>query len=168
VEKTKEEIEVAYKIARVLAKSLMARFWSSHDHIMALEDYIQEGILGWLEGRSMYRSMIRAFSNTAKMSNYSYVVKGMREPHTVPLDDYVENEHATENICAELDKQVDASKFLDRILAIQDDKAQFAVLGYFYFDMSLRDIGEVLEKSHEWVRTYLINPEIEKLREEFA
>lgn len=166
-EYTKEEVEAAYKVARRLATMVLNRVRSSHDHILDYDDFVQEGMLAWLEGRPMYESMIRAFTNSAKISNYSYKVKGVREPVTLSLDNMNDSEHPGENPYESLENKIDMNKILSRILEIKDEQAQFAVLAYFFFGMSLRQLGEVFEKSHEWVRTYLIEPELAKLREEF-
>jgi hypothetical protein len=134
---------------------------------MDYDDFVQEGILAWLEGRRMYPAMLRAFGKSAKMSYYSYSVKGMHEPQTLPLDDFVDSEASDTPDIEHLHDKVDASKIMRRITRIENEQIQFALLGYLYFGMTLRDLGEVFGKSHEWVRSYLIEPELVKLREEF-
>jgi DNA-directed RNA polymerase specialized sigma24 family protein len=131
---------------------------------MDLDDFVQEGIVAWLEGKPMHFRMLDAFHKQTRMSKYAYSVKGMTEPvefqHTDELDNPV-------NTIPDLEMAIDAEKILKRIQSVENDHQQFALLGYLYFGMSLREIGEVLEKSHEWVRTYLVEPELKKIREEF-
>ena len=165
--KTDEEVEAAYRVARKLANVLVKRMFSSHDHFTDYDDYVQEGMLAWLQGKDMYRAMTHAFSNAAKLSRYSFNVKKMAEPYTVPLTDDVADE-IFDSPDDDLSTRIDANKILKRIMQIPNEQAQFAVLGYLYFGLSLRDLAEIFEKSHEWVRTYLLEPEITKLREEFA
>lgn len=168
MEKTPEEIEAAYAVARRLANSIVKRVRSSHDHYLDYDDFVQEGMVAWLEGRSMYHAMLRAFGKAAKMSYYSYKVKGMEEPRTITIDELMDSPSTGLELIEQLDRKVDAQKILRRILSIKDERAQFAVLAHFYFGMTLRELGIVFEKSHEWVRTYLIEPELKKLREEFS
>jgi DNA-directed RNA polymerase specialized sigma24 family protein len=164
-QKTELETQQAYKVARRIAQSVMRRFAGSHQ-LVSYEDFVQDGMLGWLEGKSMYFAMIDSFRRQAMMSNYSYKVKGMKEPG---LTSFNEDVHSMthENPVHEWDNQIDAQDILERIQRVDDDVQQFALLGYLYFGMSLREIGEVLDKSHEWVRTYLIEPELSLIREEF-
>jgi DNA-directed RNA polymerase specialized sigma24 family protein len=164
-QKSPAEVEQAYTVARRIARSIMRRFAGSHQ-LVSFEDFVQDGMLGWLEGRSMYFSMIDAFRKQAMMSNYSYKVKDMKEPG---LTSFNEDVHSMthENPVHEWDKHIDAQAILERIQRVDDDAQQFALLGYLYFGMSLREIGDVLDKSHEWVRTYLIEPELRLIVEEF-
>jgi DNA-directed RNA polymerase specialized sigma subunit len=164
-QKTDEEVEQAYNVARKLARYVMRRTAGCRQ-LVSFEDFVQDGMLGWLEGKDMFFAMIDAFRKQAMMSNYSYKKKGMKEPGLTSFDEMM---HSTEveNPTHEWDKQIDAQKVLKRIQGITDEATKFALLGYLYFGMSLREIAEILERSHEWVRLYLIEPELSKIREEF-
>lgn len=161
---TEVEIQAAYSVARRIAKSVMRKMASLRPNSMGFEDFVQEGMVAWLEGKPMYYRMLDAFHKQTMMSPYSYNVKGMPEPQAVRFED--EFDGASNPDC-EIEVALDAEKVLKRIQAVPDEAQQFALLGYLYFGMSLRDIGEVLEKSHEWVRTYLVQPELKKIQEEF-
>jgi len=164
MEKTDAEVKVAYIIARRMARNIMRKMSTVNSTPMSYEDYVQEGVMAWLEGRSMYYGMIDAFRKQALISPYSYNLKGVKEPLVIPFD---ENNHGSQDPSEDTEITVDAEKILKRIQEVPDDIQQFALLGYLYFGMSLREIGAVLEKSHEWVRTYLVEPELKKIREEF-
>lgn len=161
VEKTDMEVQSAYTMARRIAKSVMRTLSTPS---MGFDDFVQEGVVAWLEGKSMYYGMIDAFRSQAKLSPYSYTTKGMKEPEVLQFNEEMDgvNEEASE-----IATKIDAERILKRIQSVQNDQQQFALLGYLYFGMSLREIGTVLEKSHEWVRTYLVEPELKKIREEF-
>lgn len=165
MEKTEGEVKSAYTVARRLAKHVVGKLSTLNSSSMGYEDFVQEGMLAWLEGKSMYYGMIDAFRKQSMIAPYSYVTKGMKEPQVLPFDESID---APCDDTEEVDKHIDAQKILARVQAVDDELVQFALLGYLYFGMSLRDIGEVLEKSHEWVRLYLINPELKKIREEFS
>jgi len=162
--KTDAEVKSAYAVARRVAKSVMRKVSTLNSNSMGFDDFVQEGMMAWLEGKSMYYGMIDAFRAQAKLSPYSYNVKGMKEPQVFQFDEAIDsiNENA-EDIAT----KIDAERILKRIQAVENAQQQFALLGYLYFGMSLREIGTVLEKSHEWVRTYLVEPELKKIREEF-
>jgi len=162
MEKTDEEVKAAYNVARRIAKSVMRSRTTAG---MAYEDFVQEGVLAWLQGQSIYYGMIDAFRKQAALSPYSYGVKGIAEPEILSFDEELDSNKDDES--SRLDTLLDAEKILKRIQAIPNDILQFALLGYLYFGMSLREIAGVLEKSHEWVRTYLVEPELKKIREEF-
>jgi DNA-directed RNA polymerase specialized sigma24 family protein len=164
MEKTDVEVQSAYSVARRIAKSVMRKVSTLNSNSMGFEDFVQEGMMAWLEGKSMYYGMIDAFRSQAKMSSYSYTTKGMKEPEVLLFNDEIDG--ATDE-AAEICNRIDAERILKRIQAVDNEQQQFALLGYLYFGMSLREIGTVLEKSHEWVRTYLVEPELKKIREEF-
>lgn len=166
MERTEQEIEVAYKVARKLANSVVSRVRSSHSHYIDFDDYVQEGVLAWLEGRNMYRAMMEAFVKAAKMSKYSFNTKGMKEPRTVDIDSLSDVVAEEENVEAVLVQRIDANRVLQRILAVSNEQVQFALLAYLYIGMSLREISQVFGKSHEWVRTYLIEPELARIKED--
>lgn len=167
MEKTPQEVEVAYKVARKLASSVVNRMRSSHSHYVDFDDFVQEGMVAWLEGRNMYRAMIDAFAKAAKMSKYSYGTKGMKEPRTVEITSLEEDPNLTADPQEEFVNHIDASRILERIQKIEDEQVQFAILAYAYIGMSLREIATIFGKSHEWVRTYLIEPELTKIKGEF-
>ena len=165
MEKTDAEVKAAYSVARSIAKNVMrSKVSTLNSTCMAYEDFVQEGVLAWLEGKSMYYGMIDAFRKQALISPYSYGVKGVKEPQVLP---YQEEFDGYINPLHDLETAIDAQKILKRIQSVEDPIKQFALLGYLYFGMSLRDIAEVLDKSHEWVRTYLVEPELKLIREEF-
>lgn len=161
--KTEREVELAYRAARRIARSFVSRYNGVLPPSLDFEDYVQEGILAWLEGRDMYWEMNVAFKKASKLSVYAYKVKKTPVPQSVEFED----DKNQEDRCAELECRVDAGKITERVYAIQDEKVQFAIMAYLLLGMSLREIGKVFEKSHEWVRTYLIEPELHKMREEF-
>jgi len=164
-EKSEEEVKQAYVDARRIAQSIMRRFSGSHQ-LVSVEDFVQDGMLGWLEGKSMYYSMIDSFRKQAMISNHSYKKRGIKEPD---LTSFNEDMHSNVNDSPvhEWDTLIDAQKVLERVRQVKDDAQQFALLGYLYFDMSLREIGDILGKSHEWVRKFLIEPELKLIKEEF-
>jgi DNA-directed RNA polymerase specialized sigma24 family protein len=163
MEKTDAEVKAAYNVARRIAKSVMRSRTTAG---MAYEDFVQEGVLAWLQGRSIYYGMIDAFRRLAPISPYSYGVKGVKEPEMVSFVEELYTQYDDDER-DRIDTLLDAEKILKRIQEIPNDVLQFALLGYLYFGMTLREIGSVLEKSHEWVRTYLVEPELKKIREEF-
>jgi hypothetical protein len=164
VEKTNTEVMLAYTVARRVAKGVMRKVSTLNSTCMAYEDFVQEGVMAWLEGKSMYYGMIDAFRSQAMISPYSYNTKGVKEPQVLPFEDGLDG---FTNPTEAIDNAIDAQKMLKRIQAVEDPIKQFALLGYLYFGMSLREIAEVLDKSHEWVRTYLVEPELKIIREEF-
>jgi len=164
MEKTDSEVQAAYNVARRIAKTVMRKVSTINTSSMAFEDFVQEGVIAWLEGKPMYYGMIDAFRAQAMISPYSYGTKGVKEPQMVLFD---ENIDSSNDCTAAVDISIDAERILKRIQKVPNDIQQFALLGYLYFGMSLREIAGVLEKSHEWVRTYLIEPELKKIREEF-
>jgi hypothetical protein len=167
MEKTEGEVKSAYKMARRLAKHVMSKITPvNNSSSMGYEDFVQEGMLAWLEGKSMYYGMIDAFREQAMLGKYSYTTKGMTDPQVVPFNEEVDGH--TDDESEEVIKHIDAQKVMQRILAVENEQVQFALLGYLCYGMSLRDLGEVLEMSHEGVRLYLINPELKKIREEFS
>ena len=158
------EVESAYKVARRVAKSVMRKVSTLNSCPMGFEDFVQEGMIAWIEGKSMYYGMIDAFRTQAMISPYSYGVKGVKEPQMLQFEEDLDG---VSNPSTGIEIAIDAERILKRIQSVPDEIQQFALLGYLYFGMSLREIGRVLEKSHEWVRTYLVEPELKKIREEF-
>lgn len=132
------------------------------------EDYVQEGMIAWLEGRNMLHGMLDAFRKASALSVYAYKVKKTQATKIVELDD----SHSPEDYHDELDALIDtktmAQKVLNRIYSIADEQKQFALVAYVYLGMSLREIAEVFGKSYEWVRMYLIDEELKKIKEEFS
>jgi DNA-directed RNA polymerase specialized sigma subunit len=163
-EKTEREVELAYNAARRIARSFVQKYSGVLPPSVDYEDYVQIGMLAWLESRDMYWEMIRALRKALEFSKYSYKVKKLPVPQMVEFDDERSNRQPIEA----LEDKIDAQRILDRIYDVEDDRKQFALMGYLFLGMSLRDIGEVFEKSHEWVRTYLIEPELKKIREELT
>lgn len=159
-----KEVEIAYSVARRIAKSLSRLLHVQK--VLDFDDFVQEGVLAWLEGRPMYLSMLDAFRRVANLSQYAYNIKGLPDLERL---EFIEEAHTdvTESIEDELIENIDAQRIGDRIMSIEDETTRFVVMGSLYFGMSLRDIGEVLGKSHEWVRL-LLDTQVQKLKEEFT
>ena len=161
-EKTEREIAIAYSVARRIAASFMTpeRIALYRPH-MEMEDYIQEGVLGWLEGKDIYRAIVTAYRKDSPVTWWRRA-KGDKEPSFVPLQDDALLEDPTDNI-ARSEQRMDAEKILALLDNIEDDTKRFAVCANLYFGMSLRQIAEVLGSTHETVRK-MIKPEIEEIR----
>lgn len=158
-----KQVEIAYSVARRIARSFDRL--QQIQQVMDFDDFVQEGVLAWLEGRPMYLAMLDAFRRVAKLSQYAYSVKGLSDPpHTEFIEEmYTDTADSVED---ELVENIDAQRVLDRIMSIKDETTRFVVTGSLYFGISLRDMGEVLGKSHEWVRL-LLDTQVQKLKEEF-
>lgn len=159
---TPKEIEVAYRTAKKIANQFIRSRKRLPD--MDFDDFVQEGVLGWLEGRNIYYAMASAYRYASKFHDYDYRVKGITDPVMVEFNE----ETHTEADCLEesVVQALDAGRIIERILEIEDDTVQFILLGAHYFGMSLRELSVVLGKSHEWVRTILVE-QTKILREEF-
>src|SRR4030042_246466 len=130
-----------------------------------VDDFIQEGVWSWLEGRDMYYGMITAYRQASPVSRWDRETKGVVEPSFV---EYVDSIHPTDDCGFEqADARLDAAKIISRIDKIADADVQFGVQAYFLFGLSLREIAEVVGKSHETVRRWLM-PTIKMLKEEFT
>lgn len=162
--KTDKEVELAYRAARKIARSFVRRYNSIMTPTADFEDYVQTGMVEWLEGRDMYWGMIRELRRSLEFSKYLYKVKQMPAPHMVEFED----DRHDRDLKDEIERKIDAQPILDKIYAIEDEQKQFALVAYFLLGLSLREIAQVFEKSHEWVRTYLIDPEIKRIREELV
>lgn len=162
--KTAQEVEMAYRAARKIARSFVVKYNGVLPPTVDFDDYVQTGMVAWLEGRDMYWAMIRELRKALEFSKYSYKVKKMTLPKRVELTADVPD--SGRDIEKELADQLDAKKIADRIYAIKDETRQFAMIAYFFLGMTLRDIGEVVGKSYEGVRTFLIEPELKRIREE--
>jgi len=165
--KTDEQIRAAYEVAHRLAKSVLKRMKTNRASIFDEDDLVQEGMVAWLEDRNMYYSMIRAIRDSSVLSRYAYDVKGLHDPFVTSLDD-TDISATAEDTQDWMASVIDATAAWKRVMEIKNDDARFAVLSYTLDIMSLRELGRVFEKSHEWVRTFLIEPELKKIREEFG
>jgi RNA polymerase sigma factor (sigma-70 family) len=159
------DVNMAYEVARKIAASLFSKH-AQVQEMLDFEDFVQEGMLAWWEGSvTMYNAMMDAFRRASKLSRYSYVVKGMTPPYELSYNDEMfEGPNITED---EIIEHLDSGKVLERINAIKDSRTKFIVQGNLYFGMSYRELGEVLDLSHERIRQ-ILEPELEKLRKEFA
>ncbi|MFH1738364.1 MAG: hypothetical protein ABIH23_05105 [bacterium] len=162
--KTELEIKAAYAVATKLARKFMkhthADIYRPH---MDLEDFVQDGILAWLEGRPMYYAMLDSYRASSPLSRWDREVLGLVEPTATEFKDNI----SAEDVLSDIEVKIDSDKIIRRIQSIKDENVRFATLAYLYFGMSLREIGAVLGQSHESVRQNIILPEIKRLREEF-
>ena len=143
---TDKQIEEAYRIARIIAKRFCATHFIAH---LDVEDYVQEGVLGWLEGRNIYHAIIDAFRNAAPIDKMMYK-PGMHIPEMVHY-----GVHVPESIgkaisydpTNAMEDFIDSRDMIDKILDFTHqlpEKVQFCVLGSYYYGLTLADIAEIM------------------------
>lgn len=159
-----EQIAMAYSTARRIAKYFTSVL--QRRTILDFEDYVQEGVLAWLEGRSMFLRMLTAYSMSGKLSRYAYLIKKAQDPISVEFDDRGGTTGVTDSCEDDVVAHIDYERVRDRIMAIKDDTVQFIIMGSLYFGISLRELGTILGMSHEAVRK-IRDSHVKQIREEF-
>lgn len=170
MQKTDEEVNRAYDVARKLAKACMRHMLFNNKTVFHIdeEDLVQEGMIAWLTGESnMYARMVRVIRDAKMGSRYQYDQKGLSDINVFPIESFPEDTSVDEEAEDRMLDHIDAKPLLERIERIPNKDARLALTAYLMYDVSLRELGELFEKSHEWVRKHLIQPELKKIREEF-
>ena len=139
------EIKEAYRISKMIARNFTR---NHHIAFLDLEDYIQEGVMGWLEGRNIYHAIIDAFRKAAPIDKMAYR-PGMEIPETVHFGIHLPEQlsQMSHDPISTLEKELDSKDLIDQILDATHqlpEKIQFCVLGSYYYGMTLSEVGDTL------------------------
>ncbi len=142
--KTKETPEQAYEMAWRAARVFSRNHKLPH---MDVEDYVQEAMIGWFQGRNIYYAMISAFRKAAPLSLHTFKARGGTAiPHFVAFDEtYGEATHVN------LEDKIDQRRVTQLIEEIDEERVQFVIKAMFYMGMSAVEISEILQCSRAWV-----------------
>lgn len=150
-----DKVEDAYKLAQNLAR----RFAQNHTlPSIDEEDYAQEAMLGWLQNRNMFFTMVDAFRRAAPLSYSSWQKNPGNPPYPVfvEIKEFLDADPAALDSIDSCENALFAEQIKRYILeVIQDDVMQVALISYLFLGASKYKIACMLHKSQDGVSKLL-------------
>jgi DNA-directed RNA polymerase specialized sigma24 family protein len=150
-----DKVEDAYKLAQNLAH----RFAQNHTlPSIDEDDYVQEAMLGWLQNRNMFFTMVDAFRRAAPLSYSAWQKNPNSPPYPVflELQEFLDEDPTTQETIESCENALFADQVRRYILEeIQDDVMQVALISYLFLNTSKYKIACMLHKSQDGVSKLL-------------
>lgn len=134
-----EKIKQIYSLARKVASRVMHKYRVSY---LDEEDFVQEAVMGWLEGRNLYLAAMDALRKYGPLTK-DEASRKVRPPEFIDSED-PDLILTSGTGPSSMEHHVLSSQILDIILSIDDREEQYAVLASYFGDLSLQDISHDL------------------------
>lgn len=102
------------------------------------EDLAQDCIIGWLEGKDIYMTLLMKARSLMPINNVTYA-KGKTDPVS-----FVEFDEANFETDTDMYTKVLAQECMDKI---EDGRIRFVLEAYYIMEMTLAEIADILELS---------------------
>lgn len=153
-EKTEEEVEKAYSLARTMGRRFLATHPRPVQHLDE-DDYTQEAIMAWLEKKHIPFKLVDLYRKEAPIGRREWI----RDKEKIKLYDAVNVDDVADMLASDIDVDEDVEK-LAKLRAIQkivddiiDPRQQVIIILHYGYDRSLAAIAQGLGLSKSYTST---------------